>query len=256
MAPNSVIVGGLDHNGNPKMVPFRDGVRVDWVAAEIDRLESRIDETFLITLFQIMIENPRMTAYEVMTRAQEKSMLLTPLLVRQQNQSLNPLIKRELSILYEAGLLPDMPVEVENIFNVTFQSPVNDMQDSESLSNINKVMQTILPLIQNNPDALNIVDLHKLVKMAFIDGNIPSTILKSDKQVEQETEARAKQEQEANFAEQAVSTSEVLKNLKTSTGISGSKPSSYKIDNSLLIKGFSDWFCCLTSNGVKSMLFS
>jgi hypothetical protein len=45
MAPNSVIVGGLDHNGNPKMVPFRDGVRVDWVAAEIDRLESRIDET-------------------------------------------------------------------------------------------------------------------------------------------------------------------------------------------------------------------
>jgi hypothetical protein len=45
------------------------------------------------------------------------------------------------------------------------------MQDSESLSNINKVMQTILPLIQNNPDALNIVDLHKLVKMAFIDGN-------------------------------------------------------------------------------------
>jgi hypothetical protein len=51
------------------------GVRVDWVAAEIDRLESRIDETFLITLFQIMIENPRMTAYEVMTRAQEKSML-------------------------------------------------------------------------------------------------------------------------------------------------------------------------------------
>jgi hypothetical protein len=43
-------------------------------------------------------------------------------------------------------------------------------------------MQTILPLIQNNPYALNIVDLHKLVKMAFIDGNIPSTILKSDKQ--------------------------------------------------------------------------
>jgi hypothetical protein len=40
---------------------------------------------------------------------------------------------------------------------------------------------------------------HKLVKMAFIDGNIPSTILKSDKQVEQETEARAKQEQEATL---------------------------------------------------------
>jgi hypothetical protein len=51
--------------------------------------------------------------------------------------------------------------------------------------------------------------------MAFIDGNIPSTILKSDKQVEQETEARAKQEQEANFAEQAVSTSEVLMTSST-----------------------------------------
>jgi hypothetical protein len=36
--------------------------------------------TNLITLFQIMVDNPRMTATEVMEKAQEKSMLLAPLL--------------------------------------------------------------------------------------------------------------------------------------------------------------------------------
>jgi hypothetical protein len=45
---------------------------------QIDRLEMRINDTFLITLFQIMVDNPRMTATEVMEKAQEKSMLLTP----------------------------------------------------------------------------------------------------------------------------------------------------------------------------------
>jgi hypothetical protein len=33
--------------------PFSDGARVDIAAAQIDRLEMRINDTFLITLFQI-----------------------------------------------------------------------------------------------------------------------------------------------------------------------------------------------------------
>jgi hypothetical protein len=51
---------------------------------------------FLLTLFEIMVETPRMTATEVLKRSQEKSMLLTPLVARQQNESLSPMIEREL----------------------------------------------------------------------------------------------------------------------------------------------------------------
>jgi hypothetical protein len=40
---------------------------------------------------EIMVETPRMTATEVLKRSQEKSMLLTPLVARQQNESLTAL---------------------------------------------------------------------------------------------------------------------------------------------------------------------
>jgi hypothetical protein len=34
MAPNSIVVGGLDYNGNPTLKPFSDGARVDIATAE------------------------------------------------------------------------------------------------------------------------------------------------------------------------------------------------------------------------------
>ena len=212
MAPNSIITGGLDHAGNPTLRPFSDGARVDLGAAQIDKLEARINETFLITLFQIMVENPRMTATEALIRAQEKSMLLTPLLVRQQNQSLSPLVVRELSILKEAGVLPDFPSGVDEVYDIAFESPVNKMQDSEALVNLNKVIQTVLPLVQNNPEAFNIIDMNKLMKMTLESGNIPSVILKSDEQMAKEAEARAQQQQAQGMQEAALNMSEVIKN--------------------------------------------
>jgi protein gp37 len=64
---------------NPTVVPFQDGARVEVGDAEIIKLEDSIKDVFLLTLFEIMVETPRMTATEVLKRSQEKSMLLTPL---------------------------------------------------------------------------------------------------------------------------------------------------------------------------------
>ena len=217
MAPNNVINGGLDFNGNPTLKPFSDGARVDLGAAQIDKLEARVNETFLITLFQIMVDTPRMTATEALIRAQEKSMLLTPLLVRQQNQSLSPLVERELSILKDAGLLPDFPIGVDSTYDIAFESPVNKMQDSEELVNLNKVIQTLLPLVQNDPDAFNVIDMAKLTKMALTAANIPSVVLKSDEQVAKEAEAKAQQQQEQGAQEAALNASQIIKN----TGMDG-----------------------------------
>jgi hypothetical protein len=190
---------------------------VDIAAAQIDRLEMRINDTFLITLFQIMVDNPRMTATEVMEKAQEKSMLLTPLLVRQQNQALSPLIVRELSILKKAGVLPPFPYGVEELYDVTFESPVNKMQDSRTLVNLNKFIQTVIPLVQNDPDAFNIIDVGKLMRLALESSNIPSIVIKSDKQMEQEAEQRAQQQQAQNAQEAALNASQIIKN----TGMDG-----------------------------------
>jgi hypothetical protein len=59
-----------------------------------------------------------MTATEVLKRSQEKSMLLTPLVARQQNESLSPMIERELDILIRKGKLPPIPEEVGSVYDV------------------------------------------------------------------------------------------------------------------------------------------
>jgi hypothetical protein len=69
-----------------------------------------------------------------------------------------------------------------------------------------------MPLVQNDPEALNIVDMKKLVKMALESGNIPSVILKSDEQMDKEAEARAQQQQAQGMQEAALNMSEVIKN--------------------------------------------
>jgi hypothetical protein len=45
------------------------------------------------------------------------------------------------------------------VYDIAFESPVNKMQDSEALVNLNKVIQTVLPLVQNNPDAFPVIIL-------------------------------------------------------------------------------------------------
>ena len=58
---------------------------------------------------QILQDNPRMTATEVIERTREKGILLAPTVGRQQSEYLGPLVDREIDVLVEQGLLPPMP---------------------------------------------------------------------------------------------------------------------------------------------------
>jgi hypothetical protein len=68
-----------------------------------------INDSFLVTLFQILIDSPQMTATEVLQRAQEKGALLSPTMGRQQSEFLGPTIERELDVLAQQGMIPPMP---------------------------------------------------------------------------------------------------------------------------------------------------
>ena len=75
-----------------------------------------IDDAFLVTLFQILVDTPRMTATEALIRAQEKGMLLTPTMGRQQSEALGPQIERELDLLMFHRILPPIAILVPLVF--------------------------------------------------------------------------------------------------------------------------------------------
>lgn len=103
----------------------------------MDMEKAVINDAFLVTLFQILIDTPQMTATEVLERAREKGMLLAPTAGRLQAEFLGTLIEREVSVLGRQGLLPKMPqMLIDQIaeYRVEYDSPMSRMQRAEKAS--------------------------------------------------------------------------------------------------------------------------
>jgi hypothetical protein len=86
MKPNAINMGGLNEQGQQLIQTMRTDGDVGLSLEMMDQRRNMINEAFFITLFQILVETPRMTATEVIQRAQEKSSLLSPIMGRQQTE--------------------------------------------------------------------------------------------------------------------------------------------------------------------------
>src|SRR5258708_33669058 len=84
--------GMLTADGEELVKPFKIDANIP-LGLELMKLEAQaVNDSFLTSLFQILVENPEMTATEALIRSQEKGMLLAPTMGRQQSEFLGPLI--------------------------------------------------------------------------------------------------------------------------------------------------------------------
>lgn len=196
--PGALNYGGVDDQGRQTVVPLATGARVDIGMEMMEQRRKVINDAFLITLFQILVEAPNMTATEAMLRAQEKGALLAPTMGRQQSEMLGPLIEREIDILARAGALPDMPealMEAQGDFEVEYVSPLNRAQRAEEGVAILRTLEAVAPLAQIDPGVMDIFDPDAIAReLAEING-VPAKILRSKEDV------MALKEQQAQAAE-------------------------------------------------------
>lgn len=114
-----------------------------------------INDAFLVSLFQILVETPEMTATEVMERTKEKGILLTPTVGRQQSEYLGPLIERELDLLARQGLLPPMPGvlrEAAGDYTVEYDSPLSRAQRAEEAAGLFRTLEATLRTVEITQD--------------------------------------------------------------------------------------------------------
>ena len=126
--------GGVSAQGRPLIHPLPTGNVM--VGKELmDDERAVINDAFLLTLFQILVESPRMTATEVLERAREKGMLVAPTAGRLQAEFLGPLVEREVDLLEQQGLLPEVPgvlAEAGGGFMVEYDAPMSRMARAEN----------------------------------------------------------------------------------------------------------------------------
>ena len=223
LTPGGLNVGGVNRDGRQMIQPLSTNARVDINEQKMQQRRDSIDNAFLVTLFQILIETPRMTATEALIRSQEKGMLLTPTMGRQQSEALGPLVERELDLLSQHNLLPEMPqalIEAEGEYEITYDSPMSRMQRAEELVGVQRTMELLTPFAQINPDVMDIFDPDKLAQLTAEVSGVPMPVLRSPDEVAQLRQSRQEQQQAQQMAEMAQPLAGAMKDVATAQKLS------------------------------------
>lgn len=196
LRPGALNYGGVDEQGRQLVHPLQGGGQLPVSLEMEDQRRRSVNDSFYVTLFQVLVENPRMTATEAMLRAQEKGQLLGPSGSRLQGDLFGPIIAREFDILWNAGVIPRPPrgIDIDEVFP-EYTAPINRLMRSEEGAAMLRWAEQMLPIAQLDPSAMDIVDTEAWGReLADIDG-VPMKVLLTPEAVQEKREGRAQQQQ-------------------------------------------------------------
>jgi hypothetical protein len=217
LKPGSLIPGGITADGRALIQPLPIGNPIAG-KDQADEERRTINDFFLVTLFQILVETPEMTATEVVERAREKGSLLSPTMGRQQSESLGPQIEREIDLAVRLKFLPPMPpalVEAGGAYNIRYDSPLSRMARAEEASGGLRTIESALSVAEKtqNMEPLDHFDWDTIIpELADING-MPVRWRNSMPKVLALRQGRAKQAEMQSMIEAAPAASNMLKTL-------------------------------------------
>jgi hypothetical protein len=154
LTPGAANPGGVTHDGKllVQTLPVGD---VNLGLEMMDQERSIINSAFLVNLFELLMDTPRMTATEVIERVSQRGILLAPTLGRQQSEYLGPLVDREIDVLTDQGLVGPMPEilkEARGEYTLAYNNPLSRTMRAEEAAGIIRTLESVLPIIQTTGD--------------------------------------------------------------------------------------------------------
>ncbi|CAB5079608.1 Head-to-tail connector protein, podovirus-type [uncultured Caudovirales phage] len=198
--PGAINFGALDSQGNLKIKPIILAQNPSLVQSLLDGSRNQIKEGLYTNLWQILINNPQMTATEALIRSNEKGELLGPIGTKIQ-AGLSHMTDAALTILEGKGawrpgaaLEPPASIAGRNIKS-SFNSPLDRMRRAGELIGIERTIQTIGPLAQIDPSVMDNFDNDEIVKLAQEINGAPKKILRKPEDIAQIRQQRDQQMQ-------------------------------------------------------------
>lgn len=208
--------GMLSADGMPLVQPLQMQGNPE-LGKELMELEATaINDAFLVSLFQILVQNPQMTATEALIRAQEKGMLIAPAMGRQQSEFLGPQIVREMDLLSHAGVIPPPPrqlVDSGQGIKIEYTSPLSKLMRAEEAQTIMTAWQGLSQIAAVKPEVLDNVNTDEMSRDFLDASGFPAKLLNKPEAI---TELRAQRQQQmeaAQIAQAAPGVSVAAKNL-------------------------------------------
>lgn len=217
--PFSMISGSLNYgyildNGTPAVQPLNVGGRIDYAMELVKELREDISKAFFMHIYQILVENPQMTATEVMQRTQEKAVLLTPVMGSKQSDFLGALIERELDVLNEMGMFNDMPEELmqeDDNIGIEYDTEMIRMMRSDEGVVIMRTLETALQIAQADPGVIKVFNLPETIRELSAINGMPVKLLRTKEEIEDMEEQDAQMAQMQQMTQMASSAAPALK---------------------------------------------
>ena len=198
----ALIYGGLDSTTMQPRIRQMDMVGDLGINdAVIEKKNKVIRDGFFIDQL-VFREGPQMTATEVMQRQEENLRLLGPQVTRIQNEFLNQLINRMFLSLIRRGFISEIPAELKGKdIDISYQSPLQKLQEMESVNALTRTIQTVIPFIQADPSLMGVFKGDEAVRHVATAMGVPLTLLRSEEEVakirQAQEQAQAMQQQMA-----------------------------------------------------------
>ena len=211
LRPGALNYGTLDAEGRELVKPLNAGqYRFDVGLQLLEQERKLINDAFLVTLFQILVDAPSMTATEALIRAQEKGALLAPTGGRLQSEFLGPMIQREIDILARAGALPPIPRSLleagVDLIDIEYTSPLSKAQRAEDGVAIMRTLEAVTPLAQFDPSVLRVFDADAIARELGSINGVPQKIYRTPEKLKEMEE----QEQAALQAQQLLQAAPIV----------------------------------------------
>lgn len=193
-----------------KIMPLVTGARIDFAFQILDDVRKRINAGFYIDQLQLN-NGPQMTATEVMQRRQEQMRLMGPVLGRQHNELLRPMIDRLTGVMIRKNLLPQpIPSKLSGAkLDVQYSSEIAKAQRASEGDNIGRVVQGIAPFIQTDQTAMDNIDSDAAVRFVSRIYGAPQEIMRTVDEVKQIRKDRAQAQQKASQQQEQMHAAEV-----------------------------------------------
>lgn len=156
-----------------------------------------------------------MTATEVRQRTEEQLRLMSPILGRQHNELLRPLIDRVFGICLRRNLLPEAPEALGGReLKVQYVSQIAKAQKASVADSFLRALQNIGPLLEFDPTVMDNIDSDAaLIHMAQT-FDLPQEIIRDRNEVKQVREQRAEAQQAQAQQEQQMQQAEMINKVK------------------------------------------
>ncbi len=226
--PGKINVGGVNSAGNLMVQPIYSGSALPIGRDMLNDAREVINKAFLVPLFSILTETPdRMTATEVLERAKEKGILLSPAAGRIEAECLGPMIEREIDILAARGVLPEMPpelVEADGEYRITYDNPLTRAARSERSIGFLRTVEAVAPMAQQKPEVWDEFDIAAAVRGLAEDNAVPPSWMADPAKRQAEAAAQAEQAQMAALLEGADVASRAAANMAKAQSMAGAAP--------------------------------